>query len=110
MLSAWKLKKCFIFLLMAASLANFTACQSSLRSAQARDETGGPVTSSPPPTGDYWTPERMKNAKPMPMPTVPDPPVGQGKPDSSERPKEEQPGKPGAAPGRLPEAPLDSHH
>jgi hypothetical protein len=30
-----------------------------------------------PPIGDYWTPEKMRQAKPFPIPTVDGPPVPQ---------------------------------
>lgn len=104
MISAWKSKKCLTCLLAVASLAVFTACQSSLHSAQARDETNGPVMSNPAvPSDDYWTPERMKNAKPMPMPAVPDPSLREGQPGAPESPSEAQPSEPGAAPGKPPE-------
>jgi hypothetical protein len=110
MISAWKPRKCLIRLLAAASLAVFAACQSSLRPAQACDATNGPVMSNPAaPSDDYWTPERMKNAKPMPMPTVPDPSLRKGQPGSPEQPAEAPPGEPGAAPGKPPETTPDHH-
>jgi hypothetical protein len=109
MISEWKPRKCLARLLAAASLAVFAACQSSLHPAQARDETNGPVTSKPTPAGDYWTPERMKDAKPMPMPTVPDPSLREGQPDSPEQPAEMQPGEPGAVPGKPLETIPDRH-
>src|SRR5688572_5869827 len=47
----------------------------------------------------YWTPERMRNAKPMPMPTVP----VNTYPETSE--SSEPPGPPGSSPGAPPKSP-----
>jgi hypothetical protein len=73
-----------VSVLVLKSLLTLPACQSSVSHSQSlhtenvpMHEKSNPSTSqqdSPDPS--YWTPERMKKAKPMPIPAIPDPSIG----------------------------------
>lgn len=78
------LRTSVVSVLVLKSLLALPACQSSATRPQSLhtenapvDEKSGPPTSSQQDSPDpsYWTPERMKKAKPMPIPTVPDPSI-----------------------------------
>jgi len=52
---------------------------------------------------EYWTPERMKDAKPMPLPAVPTPQGTGDEVESGSQPDEPSEGAvPGADPGMVP--------
>jgi hypothetical protein len=72
-----------VSVLVLKSLLTLPACQSSASYSQSLHTENAPMheKSSPPvsqqdsPDPSYWTPERMKKAKPMPIPAVPDPSI-----------------------------------
>ena len=70
-----------VSVLVLKSLLTLPACQPAASHSQSLHTENAPMheESSPPtsqhdsPDPSYWTPERMKKAKPMPIPAVPDP-------------------------------------
>lgn len=69
--------------LVLKSLLILPACQPAASHSQSHhtenapghEESDPPISQQDSPDPSYWTPERMKKAKPMPIPAVPDPSI-----------------------------------
>jgi hypothetical protein len=72
-----------VSVLVLKSLLTLPACQPAASHSQSlhkenvpmHEESSPPVPQQDSPDPSYWTPERMKKAKPMPIPAVPDPSI-----------------------------------
>jgi len=95
-----------VSVLVLKSLLILPACQSAASHSQSLHTENAPMheKSSPPvsqhdsPDPSYWTPERMKKAKPMPIPAIPDPSI-RGESPSQSMPSGDEPQEGGGEEG-----------
>lgn len=88
------LRTSVVGVLVVKSLLILPACQSSTSRSQSlhtentpvREESAPSTSQQDSPDPSYWTPERMKKAKPMPIPGVPDPTTRRGLPGGTTPP------------------------